>query len=150
MKASSIPGALDGLYALATRVLPEVQVWDGAPSGDLADDMVFVGWSGDDEDDTVVESTRTRDQVTTDPDHESYTITNIAYSWPGDGAEAKTARDRVYGFVNAIASELAADPTMGGVVGRAMLTTEAFAQSQTERGAAAAVRFTVSVDAWTR
>jgi hypothetical protein len=150
VSASTIPTAMDALVAAARRALPDVQVWDGEPTGDLDGDLVCIGFAGEQGDDTAVESTRTRDQMAVEPDHEQYVITSVAYSWLGDQEDARAVRDRVYAMVDAIAADLAADPTMGGVVGRARIATDALAQAQTEKGATAAVRFTVTVDAWTR
>jgi hypothetical protein len=147
---STIPACLDALVAAATRALPNVMVVDGQPAiGQDADDIVLIGFTGE-PGDTAVESTRSQQQGTTDPDRESYDITCLASSWAGSEDDPKVVRDRAYELVNGIAAELAAAPTLGGAVGRTRISTNAFAQGQTDRGAVAVVRFVVHVEAFTR
>ncbi|MDH2429319.1 hypothetical protein [Sphaerisporangium sp. TRM90804] len=144
---STVPIALDALVAAARRALPGVQVVDGDPVEDIADKLMCIGY-GADPDEPVVEMVRTRDQATTTPEHESYTVTCGAWAWPGHEVDIKAARDQVYAMLSAFAAELAADPTLGDVVARAQITTDSYAQGQTDRGASAGVRFTIAVDAW--
>lgn len=145
---STVPACLDALVAAGKRALPDVQVVDGQPVEDIAGDLVCIGYAGDAEE-SVVESTRTREQVSIDPDKEEYEVTCAAWSWKGQESDPKAVRDGVYALVNALAADLAEDPTLGGVVARARLATESFAQGQTDRGAVAGVRFVIAVDAWT-
>jgi hypothetical protein len=146
--ASTIPAALDALVAAARRALPGVQVADGQPAEDIADDLMAIGYASDPEE-PVVESTLTQEQATRDPDHESYEVSCEAWSWQGHEVDATPVRDRVFAMFSALAAELADDPTLGGVVGQARLSTQAFAQGQSSMGAVAGCRFTVAVDAWT-
>lgn len=143
---STIPAVLDALVAAARRVLPGVQVVDGQPLA-AEQEIVCVGFTGE-PGETSVENIRTREQVTLDPDRESYEITCLAAVLRGE-TDAAAVRARVYEMVSALASELATDPTLGGVCGRTQLTTEDLAQEQTKQGAQAIVRFVISVDAWT-
>lgn len=148
---STIPACLDALVAAARRALPgpDVQVTDGQPVDDISDDIMCIGFTGD-PDDVAVQSTRTQRQGTPDPDRESYDITCLASSWAGQEHDPKPVRDRAYGLVNALAAELASDPTLGRAVGRCRISTDSFAQGQTDRGAVAVVRFVVHVEAFTR
>ncbi|GAA3077840.1 hypothetical protein [Streptosporangium carneum] len=143
---STVPAVLEALVAAARRVLPGVQVVDGQP---LAADqeIICVGFTGE-PGETSVENVRTREQVTLDPDRESYEITCLVAVLRGE-ADAAAVRARVYEMVSILAGELATDPTLGGVCGRTQLTTEDLAQEQTTKGAQAVVRFVITVDAWT-
>lgn len=144
---STVPACLDALVAAAKRALPGVQVVDGQPYDDIDDNLVMIAFTGDPGDQAV---TVNRSQaVTTAPDRESYDVTCLAAAWGGHETDPVPVRNTAYSFVNAIAAELAADTTLGGVVGRSRISTDAFAQAQTERGACAVVRFVVHVEAFT-
>ena len=143
---STAPAVQDYLVALAQRVLPDVQVTDGQPLA-AQRDFLAVGFTGE-PGDAVIEAVRSKDQATLDPDHEAYEVACYAYSLSGD-TDLKARRARVYGIADVLAAELTVDPTLGGLVGRAHLTTEAFMQQQTQSGAEASLRFVISVDAWT-
>lgn len=143
---STVPAVLDALVAAARRVLPDVQVVDGQPLA-ASPDILCVGFTGD-PGEPAIESTRTREQVTLDPERESYEITCLAAVLRGE-TDAAAVRALVYAMISALADELAIDPTLGGVCGRAQLTTEALEQEQTTKGAQAVVRFVIAVDAWT-
>ncbi|MBX6382164.1 MAG: hypothetical protein IRZ07_04190 [Microbispora sp.] len=121
---------------------------DGQPL-DTDPDIVCIGFTGE-PGEAAVEATRSRQQGATDPDRESYDITCLASSWQGHQSDPKTVRDRAYELVDRVAGELAADQTLGGVVMTARVSTEAFAQEQTSRGAVATVRFVVHIEAFTR
>lgn len=147
MAASTVPAVLDALVAGFTSALPGVQVVDGQPIT-TDGDVVCVGFSGL-AGEPAVESTRTREQLAVEPERESYDITCLASSWDG-GTDAKAVRDRAYQLLDAVASWLAADRTLGGLVLSTRLSAESLIQEQTDQGAAATVRFTVHVDAFTR
>ncbi|MFD0885756.1 hypothetical protein ACFQ08_14490 [Streptosporangium algeriense] len=143
---STIPAVLEALVAAATRALPDVQVVDGQPIT-ASPDILCIGFTGE-PGEPAVESTRTREQVTTDPERESYEITCLAAVLRGE-TDAAAVRVLAYEMVSVLAGELAGDPTLGGVCGRTQITTEALAQEQTTKGAQAVVRFVIAVDAWT-
>ncbi|MGW0805268.1 hypothetical protein [Nonomuraea sp. NPDC002799] len=145
---STVPACLEALVAAATRALPGVQVVDGQPNRDLDDNLVMIAFTGEPGEQAVT-SNRAQQQASTAPDRESYDVTCLAAAWGGHEDDPVPVRNTAYGFVNAIATELAADTTLGGVVGRSRISTDAFAQAQTERGAAAVVRFVVHVEAFT-
>ncbi|WP_433225603.1 hypothetical protein [Actinomadura formosensis] len=149
MSVSTVPAVLDALVARARAALPEVQVLDGGPHRDTDPDVVAIGFTGD-PGEAAVEDTRTREQLATSPDRERYEITSLASSWRGEEHDAKAVRDRVYEMLDALAAELERDQRLGGLVNRARLSSGAFAQEQTNKGAVATVRFVVSVDAFTR
>lgn len=143
---STIPACLAALVELGRRVLPDVRVSYGQPF-ELANDMVCFAFTGEPLE-PAVQSTLTRDQVTTDPSHESYDVVCVAASLRGN-VEMEPRVAAVFGFVDALAAELAKDPTLFGVVARAELTVAGLAPMQTDEGAAATVQFTIHVDAWT-
>lgn len=145
---STIPACLDALVAAARRALPGKQVVDGQPFEDIDDDLICIGFTGTPGEAAVAE-TRSRRQGSTSPDRESYDITSVAYAWAGEQTDPKTVRDMAFGFVNAIAAELAADQTMGGVVMTISLRTASYAPEQTRDGAAAYVQFVAHVEAFT-
>lgn len=143
MSVSTAPAVLDALVAGLTTAVPDVQVTDGQPIV-TADDVICVGFGGEGE--PAVESTRTREQLTLEPDRESYDITCLASSWTGATA-VRPVRARAYELLEAVAAYLLANPRVGGVLS-ARLSAERLIQEQTENGAAATVQFTVHVDAF--
>lgn len=144
---STVPAVLDALVARWAAALPDVQVSDGQPVV-TQDDLIAVGFH-DVPGEPAVNSTRTREQLASMPDRESYDVSCIASTFTG-GTEFKPIRDRVYELVDAAATVLVEDRTLGGVVMLAQLTSDDLIQEQTEQGAVATVRFVVHVDAFTR
>ncbi|MEU8279561.1 hypothetical protein ACFYOK_29405 [Microbispora bryophytorum] len=149
MSVSTVPAVLDAVLAAVRRALPDVEVWDGQPVKGTEDDVIMIGFTGDPEE-AAVTSTITREQMARDPDREAYNITCLASSWQGQQEDAKAVRDRAYELVDGVAGALATDQTLAELVMRAMLSTAAFAQAQTDRGAVATVQFVIHVDAYSR
>jgi len=147
MNVSTVPQALDRLVALGALALPDTDIIDGQPI--VTDgDFVAIGFTGL-QGEEAVEAARTTEQMGAQPDREIYDITCLASSWSGDG-DPKAVRDQAYVLVDAFATALKGDRTLGGLAMRARLSTVALAQEQTEMGALATVRFIVRVDAFTR
>lgn len=144
---STVPAVLDALVQRWRLALPDVQVVDGQPL-DLEADVICVGFNGT-AGEVSVTDTRTQEQMASSPDREQYDVTNMFSSWRGAESDAKAVRDGVYALVNAAAAEIARDQTLGGLVMRASLSTNAFTQYQSTDGATAIVQVTVSVDAFT-
>lgn len=152
---SLVPDTIDRLVRLFSDALePEstddhpIQVLDGQPVTTTEDDVVAVGFTGD-SNEPAVEVTRTREQLTADPDRESFEVVCLMSSWRGDDS-MKQVRDRVYHFLDLINDALMEDPTLDGLVARINLRTEALAQEQTSEGPVATIRFVVGVDAYTK
>lgn len=152
---SVIPETIDALVALARNALESagvdgkpVQVLDGPPVTTTEDDVVAIGFTGS-PGEAAIESTRTREQLTTDPDRESFEVTCLASSWRGDD-DMKQVRDRVYRFIDLIADELQEDQTLGGVAARTQIRSESVALEQTSQGPVATVLFIIGVDAFTK
>lgn len=145
---STVPDVLDALVRIFSLALPDAQVSDGQPL-DIAGDVICVGFNGT-PGAVAVTSTRTREQLSADPDREQYEISCMVSSYRGAQRNAKLVRDSVYALVDAMAAELARDQTLGGLVMRAMITTDALSQYQTTDGATADIEVTVHCDAFTR
>lgn len=146
---STVPACLSALVAATRRALPGVQVVDGQPYEDIEADLIMIGFTGE-PGEAAVTSNRSQPQGTPAPDRESYDVTCLASSWHGHQDDPDGVRRRAYELVNTVAYELAGDGTLGGTVGRSRISTDSFAQAQTERGATAVVRFVVHVEAFTR
>lgn len=145
---STIPDVIDALVRIFSVALPDAQVSDGQPL-DIAGDVVCVGFNGT-PGAVAVTSSRTRERLSADPDREQYEITCMVSSYRGAQRDSKLVRDGVYALVDTMASELARDQTLGGLVMRAMLTTDSLSQYQTTDGATADVEVTIHVDGFTR
>lgn len=150
MSLSTVPLVLTALVALARDVLPNtVDLFDGQPDRDVADETVVIGFTGDPLA-AAVEDTRSVEEITRERDRERYEITCLATSWLGEGYSVEEVRARVFSFVDGISSRIAQDHTMGGVCGKSRVSTVAVAQAQTNTGPVVTVMFTVFVDAFTR
>lgn len=147
--ASTISVVLDALVALTKRVLPDSQVFDGPPTEEMQADLVMVGFAYPPGTPAVTD-TRTRQQYANSPDTESYDVANLVCAWPGGETDLKTARDRAFAMVDAIAAGLAEDPLLGGLVKRARLSADSYVPEQTTSGAAVTVPVTIHIDANTR
>lgn len=148
MPASTMPAAIDGLVAAvrAREALSGVQIIDGYPRTDTEQTFICIGWGGADEDPSV-EATDTDGGL--EANREDYSILGLVYTWSGD-QEFKPLRDRAFGMLDEIAAAIQADVTLGGAVMRARLSATVLAQAPIQTGSAAAVRFTVTVAAFTR
>lgn len=157
--ASTIPGVLAALLDLAARALPDVQVTDGAPTGDVADDIVAIGTTGR-EGEIAVQASRAQGPLATAPDAESYDVSCVASSWRGAETDFAPVRAGLFAMLNAIADEIAKDPTLGGATTYARLTVASYFQDQTVvtddegtpsgAGAVATAQFVVHVEGFTR
>ena len=151
-EVSTIPRVLNWLVERMTLTLPNVMVTDGQPipPKDSEPDLLCIGYTGDDGE-TSVENIRLIQQAANSPDRETYEITCLASVWRGNDSEnVVVVRDGCFAILNAVGAELAKDKSLGGLVLRARIMTDSFAQEQTDMGAVATVRFVVQVDAFTR
>lgn len=154
---STVPAALDALIAMAARALPEVQVTDGAPVGDVADDVVAIGTTGR-PGEVAVEESRTEARLA-GRDGEAYDVSCVASSWRGAETDFKPVRDALFGMLDALAAEIAVDRTLGGAVAHASMRVVTYFQDQTGAaddegtpsgsGAVATAQFIVHVEAFT-
>lgn len=130
--------------------MPDVQVTDGQPipPEDHAPELLCIGFSGT-LGEPAVENVRNRQQVATQPDRETYEVTCIASSWRGNDMDPQMVRDAAFGIIDLLATLLAKDHTLGGLVMRSRLMTDVMAQEQTADGAVCTIRFVVQLDAFT-
>jgi hypothetical protein len=149
VSVSTVPAVLDAILAAIRATLPDAEVWDGQPVKQTQDDVICLAFTGE-PGEAAVTATITRDQMAVDPSREAYTITCLASSWRGEEGDAKAVRDRAYELVDGVVAALAQDQALKALVMRAMVSTQAFAQEQTTRGAVATVQFGIHIDAYTR
>jgi hypothetical protein len=157
MGVSTIPAVLDELVVRAGLAVegmtlpdkPPVQVLDGGPHKNTSPEVIAIGFTGI-SGEAAVENTVTVEQMTADPNREQYDVTCLASSWLGNQVDPKVVRDRVYALTDAIADEIARDQTLGGLLMRARVSSQLFAQQQTDKGAVATVRYIVHCDGYTR
>ncbi|WP_433233712.1 hypothetical protein [Actinomadura nitritigenes] len=157
--SSTIPAVLAALLDAVARTLPDVQVCDGMPVGDVADDIVAIGATGR-PGEVAVQASRTGGALTTAPDAESFDVSCVASSWRGAETDFAPVRAGLFAMLDAIAGEIAKDPTLGGATGLARMTVTSFFQEQvgveddegtpSGAGAVATAIFTVHCDGWTR
>jgi hypothetical protein len=145
---STIPAALDALVANFTAALPGVQVLDGQPVVDLADEVVVVGWQM--ERLSVTATFARQDAGTTD--RETYDVAGLVSVVSGDTA-TKPVRDRAFEIYADLVAELRRDQTLGGVCMRARPLVVAVDQVQAEGdesmgGASVTIAWVVSIDAF--
>jgi hypothetical protein len=146
---SPLPAALDALLQALTLAFPDdVLIVDGPPVKTDAPDMVMVGFTGEPGGEAIT-ITRGPADYARRSDRETYDIVCLASSWRG-GTDLKDVRDRAFGFIALISSELKRDRTIGGTVERAQLTLAGVSPLQASNGVRCTVRFTVHVDACTR
>jgi hypothetical protein len=151
---STIPLALKALVLLARTAFggdENVEVIDGDPIPplDARPDLVCIGFTGFPGDQSV-SSTRTREQLATSPDRESYEITNIVSAWRGHEKSMPDVTDRAFKMIDILNDQLIVDQTLGGIVMRARIHSDSVAREMTSRGAVCTVRFIVQIEAFTR
>lgn len=147
---STIPAAIDALVVAAKAAMPDVQVVDGQPVEDLADEVVVVGWQMER---LSVSATYLRQDAGTS-DRETYEISGLVSVVSGDTA-TKPVRDRAFALYDLLVAELRRDQSLGGVCMRARPFVVAYDQVQTEGdeaagGASATVAWAVEIDAFDR
>lgn len=146
---STVPAVLDALVALARRVLPDFQVFDGPPTEEMHGDLVMIGFAWPPGTPAVTD-TRTQRQYAAAPDAESYDIANLFCAWPGGDEDLKIARDRAYAMIDAFTQGLAESGELGGLVMDARVSADTYIPEQTTSGASVTVPVTVHIEAVTR
>jgi hypothetical protein len=135
--------ASPALAALNTPGQPNVRVEDGPwLERPTEPDVICVGWEPDEGE--AVSLTPTYDLGST---QESYDVVCLASSFSG-GTDLAARRVRSDALVEAVRAELMADPTLGGAVTHAEVTTQSWAQFQTSSGCEVPIEFTVHVEAF--
>ena len=128
--------------------VPPVQVFDGPTVIDESSpEVLMVGWSGADGEESDAESTMSPDGLAT-TDREVCTV-RCAISVLNGSTDMALPRARAYELLRFAGAALAADRSLGGTVLRAMITSVAYTPRQTTRGAQVDLVFTVECDAFT-
>jgi hypothetical protein len=149
---STIPAVLDALLAAVRAAMPDVQVCDGQPVEDLADEVVVVGWQVER---LAVTTGYSREDAGGVSDREVYDIAGLVSVVTGD-TEMKPVRDRAYALWDLLVAELRRDQTLGGLCMRARPFVTSYDQVQTQGdaessgGASATIGWVVLVDAFDR
>lgn len=146
---SIVPDLVDALLVqLADREgLADVLVVDGPdPIGDDSDQLLFVGMAdprGSGTDDNAGDFTQEWPNATAQSRSESGSVRCVAMAFDGSGV-MKAARDAAFGIVAEVQALLWADTRLGvpGVT-KTSLTSVAWDQRMTDRGAMCAVLFSV-------
>lgn len=149
---TTVPAVLDYLYKQLKPLFSDVTVTDGMPTvGEAqAHNILCIGFSGIPGEPAISTNTRTREQLATNPDRESYEITCIASSWQGNNTNTQKVRNKVFEIIDRLNEYLVEDSQLGLLVMRARLNDDQYAQEQTTKGAVVTVRFSISIDAMTR
>jgi hypothetical protein len=117
-------------------------------TGSGALEVVIVGWYGQASDTLAADGTVVMEGLAGSPDRESYEVRCAALVLNAAG-DLALARARAYELATACGALVAANRTLGGLVLRAGVTTQALRQDQPTGGARATVEFGVAVDAYT-
>lgn len=153
--STTIPAVMTYLFErlgqrLNSDISPEMLVTYGhpAPPMDATPDILCLGFTGI-PGEPVIENVRQRQQAATSPDRETYELTCLASSYRGNETDLKVVTDSAFAIVDSVTAFLAQDHTMGGLVMRSRVMTDAVAPEQTEEGAIATIRFVIQIDAFT-
>jgi hypothetical protein len=148
--ASTIPAAMAALFDLWNNAPgvggAGVEVSDGPFVGTAPNQMVTVGYNG--EGDDAVTGTTTAEGFAGDPDREDYSILCSAAATTSSDSQS-SVRATAFDLYDACCAALTDDPTLGGVVLRAMPSEVTTRQIAGDRGRACLVLFSVSVFAYT-
>ena len=147
---STVPAVIDELVLRFGLAIPDAHVCDALPISDRdSNDWILIGFTSQTTE-QAVSSSLTVEQMTADPSREQYEIACLVSAWKGAEDDVKAVRDRAYELVNAMLTELARDPKLGGLALRVTLTAQNLDQYYSEGGVSADVRVAISVDAFTR
>ena len=139
---SALPAVLDALIAAAAAApaLEGVQVFDGPPVGDLGDQVVILGWSGDDPSTEITDTTVTFDPTVS----EQFAIPGQARSYSGD-VEMAPRRTAVFALLDAVCGVADALAPVGVNCEAGVTVTSYTPRQIAQMGAEAEVRFTITV-----
>jgi|GEM_PF-5705669 len=143
MASSSIPTYINGALALirARPSLATVQILDGPPTTELADDYIAVGLSEGGE---AVSGYQSPNALGNQRRSEEYAINCQVSSIDGD-ADMAVARARCFVLFAEVEAAIRADGTGSGAVMFADIGATNYSQEQDETGANATLNFTLSV-----
>lgn len=141
---STVPAAVDAIIAAITAALPGVQIWDGMPTGDEADQRICVGWSRTRPTTYITSTLDTGDGAGT----ETYDVPCAAISYSGD-PDVKARRDAVFTLVDAAAAAVQQPGALAAVNAAAWATATSYTPEKTAAGVQALAEFVIHVEALT-
>lgn len=150
MATSRVPAAIDALLAIlrADVGLSGVQVLDGPPVGDMADqDYVAVGWQPDS--DEAVQIVQTFAYAGARARDEEFAILCWLDTWTGD-SDVRARRLRAFELLAVVENAIRASganpeaPTLSNSVLWSQFTAGVLKQANTDQGVRAGIAFTVS------
>src|SRR5690242_21242497 len=130
--SSTIPDAIDGLFALCRRAVPDGWLVVDGPPTQTKQRLVCVAFTGE-HGEVAIEDTDTLSGPSLGRDAEKYEITSQVSAWAGNGTIGARRRE-VFDVLDAIKAELDADKTLGGAVELARFAGKAYAPSSTDPG----------------
>lgn len=153
--ASTCPAAITGLLAALSRspALSGVKVTRGAGITDPdAAEVVSVGFSGSPDDESAADAQLAQEGPGGAPDREQYVIRCAIGVVSGDeGDDGLTAaQERAFVLLGACGEAIRGDGKLGGAVMSAFISSWSLEGGQVSGGVRAAIRFGVSVDAYTK
>ncbi len=153
--ASTCPAAITGLLTALRRspVLADLKVTRGGGITDMdATEFVSVGFSGSPDDESAAEAQLQQEGPGGDPSRERYVIRCAIGVVSGDEGEEgmAAAQERAFTLLSACGAAIRADGRLGGAVMSAFISSWSLEGGQVSGGVRAAIRFGVSVDAYTQ
>lgn len=152
--ASTIPAAIDGLYAVAQRAVAAFSAATGTPDAQAIDTsaaaaprvQLLVGYvaghAGE-----AVDDTQTLGGLSLGRDMEHYSIACQASTYRGNGS-FKAVRDEAFLLLDAFSDELATDKTLGGAVMSALIAEISYVPSLPDKkGPTVTIPFRVEIKA---
>lgn len=141
--ATAIPAAIDALFVqlAATPELRGVQIIDGPPIEDIQQDVIAIGLSPDSAD---IMAQATLADLANDQDSEVFEILGLTRSWSGSG-DLRPRRVKAFALLDGVQTALKADPTLGGVVGKARLSRVVYVPYRAAQGVFVTVPFFIEV-----
>lgn len=151
MSGSSIPAAIDALFAHAEAVaadVPGAAAYDGPRRKTTAQTYLVIGYAAGAQ--QAAEGDARIADLGRSQDHESYAVACHATTWAGNG-EFKPLRDDAFALVAALAARVAADRRLGGAVMQATVAAPVDYRPSVEDGKpTVVVPFHVQIDAMRR
>lgn len=141
---AGVPGALDGLKAIGSRVLPGVELTIG-PNYDPGGDYLCIGWVDEHNPGVTVQS-RISDAGLSQ-EAQDYDI-HCAIAVHRGNEQITQAIAEAYAYYNAMDLAIRLDPRLANSVARATVGHSNLLLSNTEKGRMAALRFAVTVRTW--
>lgn len=147
--SSTIPAAVEALFTLFSTAATalsdtDLAVIDGDPI-DPPRKFLCVGW--DESDQPAVSNVLLPNNASMATAQETYEVTNLLTVWSG-GETAAQLRTDAFALFDVFRSALLADPTLGGVVSSASVSSLEYTPGSRVEGVLAQIRFSVQCSAF--